>query len=441
MELRCAILGQSNSIKRDGFLYAVLNDPGIIVTRLGRLGASPSVIGPYFADDDFFATSDFCIIDLCVVDHSALAWSALDLYQIMQWVDWIGHKARKNGCQPIFVLIPPDDIASANPLLSVYHAIIRRNAYFYLDVRDLVAELAARDGATVASLYADGSHPGPQLSAIIGTTILAFLRGAARIAYRPVRVTFPLKTFRNVHLADDAGRPGKVVEYRNSFMAMRGVRIEPGDCAVIRTGEIDALHGILVNAACCRSKVAIEGSSRVVKNLNLRPYGDSEFEARMLPVCTPLRDCNGMVSITLAAEEAIVGERSMEEMSQAVAGLRRVEIAALVVETGTRLVTYDAAWPELEAVNLRRYATTHAAGRRTVDTVLRAIAARDARRAGAGWGGAGWTVAGAFRPGKPRRDLRLGARRSPPRVSGAPRNLGQRRGDCDGCGRALSGRP
>src|ERR1700722_16643711 len=96
--VRCAAIGTSNSIMQDSFVWHVSHSPGVsLASRGGLLGASPSAIGPYFAtSDEFFKDCDYCLIDLCVIDLTVVDGKTADLPSILQWVEWIGHTARKN---------------------------------------------------------------------------------------------------------------------------------------------------------------------------------------------------------------------------------------------------------------------------------------------------------------------------------------------------------
>jgi hypothetical protein len=79
MTIKCAVVGQSNTLTLNGFFKALNETENVEIVRTARLGASPSVIGPYYIDDDFFNGCDYCIIDFCVVDMTAISYKKADL--------------------------------------------------------------------------------------------------------------------------------------------------------------------------------------------------------------------------------------------------------------------------------------------------------------------------------------------------------------------------
>jgi hypothetical protein len=356
--MHCAIIGQSNSILRAGYFSKLLERSSVKITKSGRLGGSSSVIGPYFGSDEFFADSEFCIIDLCVVDFASI-WGGVDYYHIMQWVDWIGHKARKNGCQPIFVLIPTDNFSVMAPLLAVYEAIIRQNRYFYIDMRIPIKKIIQDEGLQISTLYKDGSHPGERISTFLADALSAFFENAYRITYHKDEATYAFKEFEIFHLVNYVASDMEVVEHSSSLLSFKGVRLRVGQRLTVPIGRLEKPHAIMVNSAACNSKVALEGSERLVKSLNLRPYSAASFEGRLVAICSPLKDRNHAITIEIAGDDEACQDRTLHEATEYDRSRTRLlEISDLLIEKGTRLLTYQRHVPAVEDTDILRYSGT-----------------------------------------------------------------------------------
>src|ERR1700733_5592678 len=100
MTITCVIIGQSNSISKDGYAAFLENTPGIKVARKAVLGASPSVMAPMLVRDKFFDGASYCIIDFAVVDAAAAGKMSYTYFDMQYWTSWACHMARKNGCEP-----------------------------------------------------------------------------------------------------------------------------------------------------------------------------------------------------------------------------------------------------------------------------------------------------------------------------------------------------
>jgi hypothetical protein len=332
-------LGQSNSILRTGFLNAIKERGLARFLRSAMIGASPSVIGPYFMDDVFFEGADYCLVDTCVVDFSVLTNNTADLYQIIQWIEWIGHKCRINNCQPIFVLLPVQtQVFNDHPLMSVYMAVINASRYLYLDVRDLIFSEIGNDTSRVGSLFTDPAHIGPMLIDRIAAAICSFLAFENDTVSVPRSVTCSNREFSVLKLTEQS-TGFEHINYKNSLVSFSGIRISKNDRLDLHIGRYLKVHAIYLNAAKSRAKLLISGDVEVVKNFNLRPYSKVEFEARIVPIRTSVQDRNGHLRIGLAPANSVCDEGTMQEHSE-FEGPEFIEIDGILVETGMHVAKY-----------------------------------------------------------------------------------------------------
>ena len=343
MSLSISILGQSNSILKAGFFQKCLDaDVTIEVTSSGRIGASPSLLGPYFAQGDFFKGSEFCIVDTCVIDFSLLSANAIDYYDVVRWVEWIGHSAKRANCEPVFVCMPVSDINASRTIISACISVCQKQDWYYLDVRVVIAAVAKSQNVDAKELYADGSHPAEFLSGVIATHLGNFLTKIRTAETAKCKRTFAFTAYERVSLKDQiAGSP---VEYSSRLIAFSGVRLERGETYPIHIGSDSSIRGLMVNSAACKSVLSIEGDRTFYKNLRLTPYHPTNFEARLIPICRPIRDHQGMVRLSLTSQDVSMSDVTFHSSKDG-NDEGFIEVADLVVERGYDLVTYTTTRP------------------------------------------------------------------------------------------------
>jgi hypothetical protein len=217
----------------------------------------------------------------------------------------------------------------------------------------LIQNIIQGDNAKILPLYKDGAHLGDAISQTIAATLLAFFRADSKDDYRGVDTTFAFKDFRRLNLAQLVGAQANRISYRTGLIAFDGIRISAQTPLELSVGRIDKVHAVMANAARSYRKVAFEGDERLVKSFNIRSYdAQAQFEARLIPICPPLRDRAGKITLSIAADDAVVDELTMHEVEQFSDTPASVEFSDLLVETGTRLMTYRAQIPRRDRTNL-----------------------------------------------------------------------------------------
>jgi len=339
-----SVIGQSNSIGKGLFVDQLKEKTGIRLINAARVGASPSVLAPYMAfSDAFFAGVDYCILDLCIVDRYTLIDRSTNYLCICKWVEWIGHKARRNGCEPIFLLLPIEHAIDELSVLTLYEAIATFNGFFYLDARKLIKTMAAVRDCSTKELYSDDMHVGLDVSTAIADELEKFIATHEKRRYNERIVTVPLKQFEVISFA---GLGQNEVNYRSCLMTFSGIRLHKDFVIRISTGEIEHVHAFMINASQSFRKLALDGNVRVIKNVNVRPHiSGSAMEARIVPICTPLRDRSGAISISIAGDDEPPTEPSMQQLDIDLDTPAFVEIAGILVETGTQMISYEAFVP------------------------------------------------------------------------------------------------
>lgn len=343
MSVSCAVVGQSNSIIQGGFVDRLRRMGTVSLERMGRIGASPSILAPFFMTEGFLSACDYCLLDFCVVDAVGIEDRTYSTGQSLLWAEWACHQARRHGCEPILAIIPrAHEIGGRAPLVQSYREMAGRLGCHFLDA----GALAGRLGADGASLYADAAHPGEALSGAMAAILERFMLERRRDRRRdrrrePVRVE--VRRVERLSVVDLAG-DATAITRPDSLVSFRGVDVMRGAPLRLRTGAFGELIGVLVNAAACTHDGVFAGSRRVVKRLTLRPYSRREFEARLVPFGVRLGDGDGWLGVSGSHP----GEQWEDDTMQAVPGgimPYRMEIADLLVDRGVKRVAYEAGVP------------------------------------------------------------------------------------------------
>jgi hypothetical protein len=316
-----------------GYFSQLLSMGNIKMTGSCRLGASPSVIGPYFLNSTMLHSANFCIIDCCIMDYTLLVRSLCTEEDVDQWVDWIVQKSLFEDCQPIFVLIPIDFYADKPfKFFDLYYKIINKRGLFYLDVRDLVRMLCAQTGRPPEVFYADGAHPGDELSTLMAVTLDKFISGYSSIHHEIRDMVAVRKEFRVINLSRSSSDEFERVQYTSSLLDFRGIRLYEGQTCVVQTTPFVRLHAVMINAAKSRKKIRILGSDAVYKNLNVKSYNaTASFEGRLVPISGKIADLDGSVTISIA-NDSVTSESSLLSSETFDGDIDYVEISDLLIE-------------------------------------------------------------------------------------------------------------
>lgn len=346
MKIRCSVLGQSNSILNDGYFDYFAKHPSIEITRHGRLGASPSLLAPYFCEDAFFKDAEYCIIDLCVVDQ-VMNWAqAVDLYSIAQWLEWLVHQARFAGCQPVFLLIPHEaSVTTYSPVMHLYRSVAEQQECYFLDMAAIIHDEMKRTGNPAKHYYRDSDHPSPEISKRIAEVLADFLVNMSGHSQTVRKVAAYIRNFEKLDIAQHA-TPEALVRRGNSLVKLDFIRLEENMVLEIPCGSIERISGFMINAAKSYRKLSIQGDRRIVKNVCINQNsGSSEFRPQIVPLMSPIRDYQGKITLSLAKNSEEVTEVSFSAKEPTGQIPDSVEISALIVERTPSMINYSTSVP------------------------------------------------------------------------------------------------
>jgi hypothetical protein len=356
MAYRVAVIGQSNSILQHGFVAHLMRRPEIEIGHMGRIGASPSVILPFYAAPEWLAGHDVCILDVGVMDYIFLGEGAIDPASIAHYLGYALQMIHAAGCLPLLLVIPRKTAlpcvaggAKVPFLHQIYRGVAAQYDAMLLDLIDGLDDLGQRSRASLDAVYSDPNHPAEPMQRAIADRIAALIGEAmsTQLERRPVSAAIP--NFERLTLTGLCPDAPALLEMTRLFRT-RLTLIAPGDRLVLPTGRFDRLHALLVNRSRSGAKLAIEGDRTVVKIVGTKHERHQPLVIQLCSVVTPVRDRDGVLALSIAEPDTAVTEESCDPFEE---DGGHIEIGEILIERGWR--TYDFMRPSLPWALARPY--------------------------------------------------------------------------------------
>lgn len=343
MVVKCGIVGQSNSILKNGFASHLATRPDIEIVKYGRVGSSSAILGPFFVRPGFAKGLDYCIIDLTMFDHTVQSVEPKKYtgYEISRIFDYLIHTIRADGCQPVILIFLPQWADLKHTWLSNLHLqIAERTRCYYFDFRNFSGTLL-REGAQLSGLYTDTNHPTSECQAAIADVLAEFMRSNKLNCNRAI-VRCATPDFDVINVEDQPGSCSLVLR-QTSIQSWKFSVVTPGDELSLETTPGSTLRGLVINSSECTAKIQVDADPILVKDLRLAQEEDSEkFRMQIAPVFADIRDKFGRFRIKLADANAVPTERHITGPRISRSGHEsKVEISALVVERGAKVFEYE----------------------------------------------------------------------------------------------------
>lgn len=304
--MRVCVIGTSNAIYKDGYCGAIADDPRVSHFRKYCIGASPSIIIPYFAGRIDFADFDFVVFDTAINDSNYFKYGSIRKDQIRQFVEFGVNEAARAGCRPA-LLVMPSLKRFAKPTMAriIYTRIAAENDAALLDGFTFAEDLAAASGVELGSLFLDDFHLRKDIARQVGTLLVDQMAG--RLHKAPSKQE-PGSRFYSIRLADHF----PWLERSTSLASSRLVRLGPTPVQLpVPPGH--EVAGIVYNSA--KTSGAIRIGPEVVKSLWTKYFGTpKDLLTIMAPVIakSPV-DASGRLTLQLAAAEDAITEASRFE--------------------------------------------------------------------------------------------------------------------------------
>jgi hypothetical protein len=380
LEIKCAIVGQSNALFGHGFAASLAERSGIVATRYGA-GLSSALLGPFFVQPGFCAGLDFCIVDLAMVEPPRQGGADADA--LRRYLRHVVHIARADGCCPILVAFAPAHVVAdgrslclteaVSDIVKVHRVVAARERCPIFDWASFVAAKRAEDPRLALEDFYEPPHDGPGepgaaspraiYQAEVAAYLHAYMEAHLKAERAPVGVSVDLALFTNTMLGETVSG---AVEVRRSTdpMSRTFLRIADGEAIEVPANDVDRLAGYTVDPDGCVGRVRFSGDGVIVQDLQFPDGGeDGDLRHHIVPVIAPFRPLGGRLAIEVLGQDA--------------------------TETAHDPARADLVWPsasgaiEIEALifeqpsGRRYYTTTHLVGKDEGDIV--AVCRRDPR--------------------------------------------------------------
>jgi hypothetical protein len=342
MNKRVAVIGQSNAILGHGFVHQLGRQPGVELGNMARLGASPSILLPFFATRDFFAGHDLAIFDIAIVDQGFLWAGAVDPYSIVRWIEHGIAHAHAAGCLPVLLAIPhraviPAEAGAPVPMLQqLYRSVARKHGALCFDLFDEIVRRSGGDGAALDAIYSDHDHLSEAFSTEVAERIVGMAeRIPAEGIERQPRLGF-LPVYDRIALSSAEGARAERLE--STLLASDFAVLETGETLTVETGAVERVAGVLLDRAGSDGKLRLIGRETAVKAVGTEAESELPFVAQLVPLLGDLLDRDGSITIEAAEADAAVTEPSWQRKD---GGDGKLRLSELLVERRAQLLNFD----------------------------------------------------------------------------------------------------
>lgn len=301
--MRVCVIGTSNAIFKNGYCGGIENHQSVRKFAKYCIGATPSLIIPYFSEKISYADFDYVIFDTAVNDGNFIETNAIRKDQIRQFIEYGVSRAARDGCKSAFLIMPSlkKFLKPTIPRI-IYSRIAAETGSVLLDGFDYAAELARDSGSALQDLFLDEFHLRKDLAWTLGEHLVDKLVAAA--GSQPIEPSLKSRYY-TLPLSDYA----EYTERRTSLTTSRMVQLTTDAIHLPVTPGHEAA-GVVYNAYKTSGSVQIGNS--IVKSLWTKYFGsEKDLLTLMAPIVSkkPVGD-DGILTIRLADPHAKLTETS-----------------------------------------------------------------------------------------------------------------------------------
>ncbi len=327
--MNICLIGTSNSIYKDGYAGGLEQSPYISHVVRNSIGASPSIIIPYFASQIDFSQFDWLILETAINDRNYYKYGSITKKQIREFIEYGIARALEKGCLP-FLLIMPSRKAFDKETISglIYRKIANELNIPVLNGFEYIQQYAKQNNMTIGDCFIDDFHIQKPIAYEIGLKIAEILNEK-----RDIQPLAPVYKY-HYKVIDLAFYSSKTIHRKTSILQYEFACLESNDQISIPIKPSTSIVGIAYNAAKTVGSLYINSDQPVVKDLTTKYLlQDKELLLFMVPVTG---DClvhqSDQLFISLAATEQVETESSrFESFSFPETAQKRLEIQALII--------------------------------------------------------------------------------------------------------------
>jgi hypothetical protein len=344
----CVVVGQSNSVLREGFAHFLSISPNMLTVKRGSVGASSAILGAYFIQPGFCKGFDYCIIDLVMFDYhvASISKGTYTGYEISRLLEYLIHTIRIDGCQPIIMVFSPQWANLKHGWIGDIHIrVAQTNLCHYFDFNTFLTRRLDASGSNLAWAYSDASHPTPPVQKLMAALLSDFMAIDVKSPPNSHTVRQSIPKFEVVRIDRDLCGY-QHVNRKNSLVEEDFIRFCDDRTLCPNVGTNRWVRGMVINSSASFGRISLQGNIRVVKDLSAKNFDDDRFVMQITPLFADLQaGLDGRLYVSLTTDTPT--EPHISTIPETGSQIHQVELSALITEQVTRsVVCYDANLPD-----------------------------------------------------------------------------------------------
>ncbi|MBL9055981.1 MAG: hypothetical protein JNJ84_06860 [Rhodobacteraceae bacterium] len=295
--MRVMLVGTSNSIFKDGYRAEFESNSAVTRFKYHGMGASSSIILPYFLANEDLAEFDFLVIETSINDVLQYTKGVLSADQIRDNLRWACARAVSAGCKPVVMIMPTLGGVRKRNIADVIHRQVAAEFQAgYIDGYDFVRTATLFKPQKPAGFFKDQSHLKPAIGRIVGKLAIAKMKSLDGTTLPPV----PLgHDFRTILAGDLTDQP---LVRTNSLMTISSHVLGEGDTLTVDIGAGNTLSGLAMNRVESWGFLNLRGKTSATMPLTTR-YSKLavSFLAGVKAVPALLPDAEGRITLSISA--------------------------------------------------------------------------------------------------------------------------------------------
>lgn len=305
--MRIAIVGTSNSLRKDGYTFYLRADPRVETISNFSIGASTGLHSIRSTMNIDFSKFDYCLIDFSVNEEVVRKNGALNLAFSKAIFDSLVVRCLAGGCIPVVTLLPRMIEIHHSKMRSFYLKLSADWGIPYFDGYELLELIKSISDIRGFGLFLDVAHIRPWVCLVFAKSLLDGLESLPEHRLVARDVTAP--SFNCIGIADRlAGTDGLAIAQRGSARAS-GRFVRSTEPATISLQDIDGeeVIGVCVNLSETNCFLELSGSNATALDLRSNYFENPAYRLVIsaLPLMTAVAVADGRLQIrSLDAEGA-----------------------------------------------------------------------------------------------------------------------------------------
>lgn len=302
--MNICLIGTSNSIIANGYTLGIQETDGIKSLEKNSLGASPSVIIPYFASEIDFSRYDWLVMDTAINDRNYYIHKSINAKQIREFVEYGIFRALEKKCKPILLLMPSRKAFNRETISGImYHKLAKEYKVPIFDGFEFTRKYAEKNNLKIADCFKDDFHLKPEVARALGNAVAELM-----LNFREEMPISPKKTIFRVCRLPELSKA--FMTRRNSLITREFAVIDKHTNLEIAIGKNEEIYGLTYNCANTFGNIKINTEPPTIKSLTTKYIEErTNFLFIAVPFTTPPKNINEIAKIEISNLEPTESSR------------------------------------------------------------------------------------------------------------------------------------